>query len=116
MTPYILYRDARLLELDMLDLCELCIDGQAFPDFRPLMRKLSARAGELANGLEKVVPLEQEIVKNAARWELFNSPDITVKESVLGFVIIRKRPQSSTIIGRGKTLKEAVDGVLGIVG
>lgn len=123
MTPYQAHRDARLIELDMIDCCELVFEDQPLPDYRPLLKKFAGRVGELADKLQKLEQLSVEEKKAAMRWELlYATQGVSIKDypnnnSMNGyrFALFRDIPNGKKLLSQGKTLTEAADRALGFI-
>jgi hypothetical protein len=112
MTPFILHRDARLIELDLLTLCEVEHEPA---DYRPLLRRFSDRVGQLADKLQQLEILHKDKTTQASRWELlYETQGITWSESELGVKIFREVPNGLKLLSTGRTLNEAADKALGI--
>lgn len=120
MTPYLAHRDARLIELDMLDCCELVFEDQPLPDFRPLLKKFAGRIGQLADRLQDLEQVSKENLMAAERWKLlYADPLVSFKSYEHGvgnqYNIFKDVPNGKKLIGTGKTLTEAADRALGFI-
>lgn len=122
-TPYLLMRDARLVELDMLDCCDLLSEDQPFPDYRPLLKKFADRVGRVADGLEELDNTTKHMLRNNEIWKLlFESEDISLKvqsnhnplNPKVTFMFVQETPNSRKLLGSGQTLKEAIEKTLRI--
>lgn len=109
MTPYQAHRDARLIELDILDLKDL--DPPA--DYRPLLGKLANRIGVLADRLRKLEEASAQCKLNSLRWEVLDDPTVTITFHAQGVHIFQDIPRGKKLLAQGKTLLDAVDRALG---
>lgn len=115
MTPYILHRDARLIELDLITFCEIEHNPE---DYRPLLKRFSDRIGRLADTLQRLDVLQEATIKAADRWMLlYETQGVSFRSSTrnaqLQFDIFRETASGSKLIGSGRTLTEAADKALG---
>lgn len=114
-----LIRDARSIELDILDLVEASIDGT---DLRPTLRNVSNRVGVLADSIAKESELDEQTLKNAERWKLlFETPGVVVKKRDGRVFIFRDAigldgsRYGRSILSSGDSIRDAVDRVLGFI-
>lgn len=115
MTPFILYRDARLIELDLLEMSSLSEEQQSIPDLRPTLRKFSDRVGRLADQLEQLAPASAEETLNARRWELlFNTAGVRVVATDQHVKVFQRIVGGWKLLGMGEDHNEAADKALGI--
>ena len=120
MTPFILHRDAAMLEADMLDVAEYCFDDK----YKPSLVIFAKRVGELSDRIQAFEQTTLDQVKNAARWELlFNTEGVSYKVgdrrdingNLVGtqVTIYREIANGSKLIGIGKTFEDATNQALG---
>lgn len=114
-----LIRDARSIELDILDLVEVSTDGT---DLRPTLRNVANRVGIVADTIEKESELDEQIIKNAERWKLlFETPGVVVKKRdgrVLIFhdsIGVDGGRYGRRLLASGSDLRDAVNRVLGFI-
>lgn len=125
MTPYQLMRDARIIELDMLDVCGMVFEDGPLPDMRPTLRVFSDRVGRLADDLDKLAPLEEATRRDAARWAaLFGTEGVRFKVSSnnnkenpkITFTFVYETPVTRKLLASGIDFQDVVDRALVALG
>lgn len=121
MNTFPLLRDARCIELDMLDVCTLEFEGNPAVKDAPLLKAFASRIGRLADELEKLSVADQVTRKDALRWQLlFDTPGIRRKRVGSSIHILQDSFASDgSFVGRkllavGSNTIDAVDKALGI--
>lgn len=111
-------RDARCTELDTLDMLAVIEEYGQDIDLRAVVRALATKIGKVADQLEDLSPVTEEMCKNYLRWQLiFQTPGVTVHErnGVVQVHLAGRGVAGSyrSLLGSGKTIQEATDKALG---
>lgn len=114
--PFI--RDARVIELDILDILEV----HKGEDLRPTLQTVAHRVGILADKLELLCGIDDKQKKDALRWELlFDTPGIRLRKVGSQLHLYQDeldvfgRVSSSRLLAVGSDKVDLVDRALGFI-